>query len=227
MRTAKAFPGARAVDSLPFSQSGSRAQADILRASGVDCLIGYIGSINAARLESVLSAGLGFMPVTRANRFDGNAAVAELRTLQIPAGTTVWLDLEGKTIEGADWTIAPSIDRERITRRLITLIDTWAQIVAGAGYEPGLYVGSPQPLTATELWRLRVVRYWKAFSRVYDRFGRTHDEPDHAGWCMIQLSHGEELGQLWPPGNVPNKTLVDVNAVQVDRRDRLPSWVVS
>ena len=227
MKVQQAFSGARGVDSLSFSQAGTLAQAHILKASGVDYFVGYLGEMTPARLGIVLAAGLAFMPVTRANRFDGAQAVLECQRLGLPKGCTVWLDLEGREIEDEDWTTASANDRERLASRLIEIINDWARAVAGAGHLPAIYVGSPQPLTADELWKLAVVRYWKAYTRVYDRFGRTHDEPTKAGWCQLQLSHGEKLGQLWPPGNVPNKTLVDVNAIQVDRLGRLPTWIVT
>src|SRR5690348_11289341 len=98
MKIETAFVGARGVDSLPFSQSGTAEQAQKLAARGVDFLVGYRGVRNAARVGYVLDAGLAFMPVTLAGEvFDGAAdELAQLRALGIPPGCTVWLDVEGK-----------------------------------------------------------------------------------------------------------------------------------
>ena len=99
-------------------------------------------------------------------------------------------------------------------------INTWADAIANAGYQPGLYVGSPQPLSGAELYALKVERYWKAPSRVVDRFGRL-GEPD-CGWCMYQLWPQRH----WPSDEDPNRVWVDVGFVQQDYRGRMPSWVV-
>lgn len=212
MKTERAWVGARGVDSLPFSHGGTAAQACALKASGVDFLVGYLGAINSGRLGAVIDAGLAFMPVTFAGEyFDGPAdEVSQLRALDIPPGCTVWLDLEGeKTAKH------PAPD-------LIGKIDAWARAIAAAGYEPGLYIGSPQPLTAEELGRLAVVRYWKAPSRVVDRYGVATDTP---------MSKGQPLGfcmfQMWPQGMWKNTgVFVDSNIIGQDFRGRVPAWVV-
>lgn len=211
MNVEKVFVGARLVDSLPFSQGGSAAQAKRLRDTGIDGLVGYLGAMNRTRLQYVLDAGLGFMPVTFAGEyFDGPAdELAHLKALGIPAGVTVMLDLEGE--KSYNW---PAHD-------LIAKINTWAKALQNAGFIAGLYIGSPQPLTGEELARLAVTRYWCAPSRVLDRNGKAWDEPPGIGFCMRQF---------WPQRNWPNDTdparvWVDMNMVGEDRRGRLPTWV--
>lgn len=208
MRIEPAFVGARLVDSEPFSEGGTAAHARALKAAGVDGLIGYLGAMNTARLGYVLAAGLAFMPVTYAGEyFDGPGdELAQLKALGIPAGATVWLDLEGQKSFAYD-----PIELER-------LINAWADAHAKAGYVPALYVGSPQPFTGDELARLRVYRYWCAASRVIDRHGKVWDEPTGCGFCMRQT---------WPQGVFQNTgVFVDVNQVTTDRRGRRPTWVV-
>lgn len=206
MRAEQATVGARGVDSYPFSLSGTAEQARALKSSGIDYLVGYLGVIDPTRLGHVLDAGLAFMPVTLAARYDGAAAIAACKALGLTAGCTVWLDLEGM----AAFKTPPN--------ELIAKINTWADVVAAAGYQPGLYVGSPQPLTGDELYRLHVVRYWKAPSRVLDRNGRAWDGPA-CGWCMYQL---------WPQHTWRDSgVFVDVDFVQQDYRERVPSWVVA
>ncbi len=64
MRSEPAEVGALVVDSLPFSQGGTREQALALRAAGVQCLVGYLGAMNTKRLGYLMAAGIAFMPVT-------------------------------------------------------------------------------------------------------------------------------------------------------------------
>jgi hypothetical protein len=131
MRVVPAKIGARGIDSLPFSQGGSSAQAAAL-ASGIDYVVGYLGAVTPERLADVLEAGLAFMAVTFAGVFDGNATVAQCKALGLPLGCTIWTDLEGER---------SLHEPEGLKAR----INAWADAVSAAGYEPGLYVGSPQP----------------------------------------------------------------------------------
>jgi hypothetical protein len=206
MKTEKATVGARGIDSLPYSQKGTSAQARALRASGIDFVVLYLGVVTPHILDDVLDAGLAFMPVTLAGRYDGSATVNACKALGLPAGCTVWLDLEGM----------PSFQTS--PQDLMAKIDAWAAAVIAANYQPGLYVGAPQPLTGDELYRLKVVRYWKAPSRVIDRNGTAWDGPA-CGFCMYQC---------WPQGTWRDTgVLVDVDFIQQDFHGRLPSWVVA
>lgn len=202
--------GTRIVDSLPFSQGGTAAQARALKATGVDGFVGYLGAMNAARLAYVLDAGLGFMPVTFAGEYKDGAAdeIAQLRALGIPAGTTVWLDLEG-----LDAWNTPAAD-------LMRLINAWARDIKAGGWLPGLYVGAPQPLSGPQLYSLGVYRYWLGIGRCVDKSGK--DAYPDCGWCMRQDWHGQKNGMFWRGTGV----LVDTNSVQCDHLGRLPSWVV-
>ncbi len=199
----KAKVGARGVDSVAFSMSGTASQAKSLNDSGIDFFVGYLGMFNRDRLKMILDAGMAFMPVTVAGAYDGKAAAATCVALGLPKGCTVWLDLEGKK--------AFSTPPEELK----TAINDWATAIIASGYEPGLYIGSPQPLTGDELYHLKVVRYWKAPSRVVDRNGKVWDGPS-CGFCMYQL---------WPSVTWGTGVWTDVNFIQQDFRGRLPSWV--
>jgi hypothetical protein len=211
MRTEVARVGARGIDSLPFSIGGTRSQADRLKASGVDFAVLYLGSVTPKIVGDVISAGLAFMPVTFAGAYFNGAddELSQLKRLGLPLGCTVWLDLEGKK------------SYETPPQELIAKCDAWALAVQKAGYEAGLYIGSPQPLTADELYRLRVTRYWKAPSRVIDRLGKASDGPA-CGFCMYQLWPSV----MWPSASDPERVFVDVNFVQQDHQGRVPHWVV-
>lgn len=217
MRVEQAFVGARVVDSYPGSGWLTAAQAARLKCTGIDGFVGYLGVMSRDRLAAVLDAGLSYMPVTVAGEYEDGAAdeLAQLKALGIPAGCTVWLDVEGPKAHAQGAGIIPKIDR-------------WAADIASAGYQPGVYFAPPQPLTSDEMWRLKTVRYWKGMGSIRDRNGALA-EPTGCGWCMTQLWHGSvdepKGGQWWPDAKDPAKVFVDVNAVSRDFRTRLPNWV--
>ncbi len=203
MRAVDANVGACVVDSLPFSQAGTRAQAVALASTGVEALVGYLGVINAERVGYVHASGMAFIPVTLAGEYNDGPAdeVGQLRSLGMPDGATVFLDLEGLSAFRTDPTT------------LISKIDAWATAIDAAGFIPGLYVGAPQPLASDELWGLKVRRYWKGQGSTRDRHGALA-EPK-CGWCMTQIWPSVTRGQTW----------VDCNMVGQDYRKRVPTWV--
>jgi hypothetical protein len=230
MKTQVAFPGARAVDSLPFSMGGTMSQAATLRDSGIHCLIGYLGAMTPKILAIVLAAGLAFMPVTFAGEYKDGAAdeIAQLKALNIPAGTTVWLDLEGINA----WNTPAD--------ELSTLIESWGKAIVGAGYMAGIYVGAPQPLTGKQLYALKyITRYWLGIGRCVGKDGL--DAYPQCGWCVRQdwhnnpdlAQHKLNGGMLWPPVShypllpMSDRTFVDTNGIQADHQGRLPTWVVA
>lgn len=196
--TATGRVGARGTDSLTLIDTAAKAQA--LKASGIDFALQYLGTVNAAVVDIILDAGLAFMPVTRANHFDGPTAVAQLNALNLSPACTVWLDVED------DATVDPAILKQKI--------NAWATAITAAGFQPGAYIGAACPLTSLELYQLKVTRYWKSQSRILDRNGQLA-EPS-CGWCMIQTFPSV----MWAGINV------DVDIMQEDYRNRLPSWVV-
>jgi len=208
MRTESAFVGAVVVDSLPFSQSGTAAQALALRQAGAHALAGYLGAMNPARLSFILAAGMAYVPVTFAGEYeDGpNDEIGQLKALGIPSGTSVFLDLEGMKAFKTD------------PAALIAKINAWADGVSAAGFVPSLYVGVPQPLTSEELWKLRVRGYWRGQGSIRDR-SNALAEPGGCGWMMTQMFPSRNLGT--PP------TWVDCNMIGADYKGRTPAWVVA
>ena len=205
LRAEKASTGAVVVDSLPFSQSGTAAQARGLWAAGVAGVAVYLGVVNADRVRLLLEVGLGVFPVTLAGEYnDGaNDEVAQLRALGLPAGIHVFLDMEGLAAYKTD----PPV--------LISKVNAWADTVRAAGYRPALYVGNPQPLTSQELWALRVELYWRGQGRTVDR-NNVLAEPWGCGWAVTQMFPSRSIGT--PP------VWVDMNMVGQDYKGRLPVW---
>ena len=136
-----------------------------LRMYGVSFVVRYLASLSSGELARILNGNLALSLVTYAGSYDSGPAIARLRTLGIPSGATVWLDLE---------------DEHRDAATVTGIINTWAGAIKSAGYEPGLYVGAGQPLDADALYGLAVVRYWHSVSIVPD--------VAVAGYCMTQKS---------------------------------------
>lgn len=205
MKTAIAHVGAKVVDSLPFSQGGTLAQACALRAAGCDALAGYLGAMNAARLGYLLESGLAYSPVTFGGEYEDGPLdeLAQLRALGVPVGTTVWLDVEGLK--------AFRTDPKLLTQKIVD----WCKPIADAGFDPKMYVGVPQPFTSDELWKLPVRGYWKGQGSVRDRFNELA-EPLHCGWMMNQAWPSQPCGGV----------MVDFNQVTQDYRQRTFTWVV-
>ena len=229
MRIVQAQIGAVVVDSLPFSQTGTIAQARSLKANGVAAVAVYLGVASAARVGYVLEAGMGCFAVTLAGEYDDGATdeVSQLKALGFPAGKHVVLDMEGLAAFKTD----PPL--------LIGKVNAWADHIRVAGYKPALYVGNPQPLTSLELWQLRVELYWRGQGRTVDRFNKLA-EP--GGWKATKpgpiVDRNLELAEPWGCGwaidqKYPSRhlgapaTWVDMNMVGQDYKGRVPSWAVA
>ncbi len=197
--------GAVVIDSLQFSQTGTKAHAQALRGAGVDAVALYLGVARKAQLQAVLDAGMGAFFVTLASEYlDGGLdEVAQLRVLGAPKGSTVFADMEGLNSHNA-----PPADT-------IKALTNWSNGIVGEGHIAGLYVGSPQGLTSGELWRIpRMTRYWQGMGSTRDRNGDLA-EPDGCGWC---------IRQAWPSQTVGG-VLIDYNMVTADYKNRVPTMV--
>lgn len=204
MKTEAAKVGARGIDSLPFSMGGTAAQAKALKADGIDFVVGYLGVINATRVQYVLDAGLAFMAVTLGGRYDGPTAVQQIKGLGLSENSSVWLDLEGLDAFHTDPTV------------LASKVNDWSKAIVVAKQMPCLYVGVPQPFTSDELWSLATVRYWRGQGSIRDRKGALA-EPTRCGWCQTQMY----------PSVVRDGVLVDFNIIGQDYLQRVPNWVVA
>jgi hypothetical protein len=193
MKAETAYVGARGIDCVTTLTPGT---AVAFKTTGIDFSMRYLGTVTPGELQGILDAGLAFMPVTYADRFDGPLSVSFVKALGLPVGVTVWLDVEG---------IGDKLSPDEV----ITKINAWAHAIKAASYEPGIYVGDSVPLTSQQLFDLAVVRYWRSMSMV--------PEP-RCGFCQTQF----HPTQNWRGVGVP----VDLNMIGADYFGRLPTWAV-
>lgn len=162
-------------------------EAELFRRAGYSFAVRYIKrsiqhSYDLTRVEvaNLHNAGLAVMPVQHVEsdsswfpdatkgRIYGASAVAHCLELRVPAGVTVWLDLEG---------VNKSVSAEQIIR----YCNYWHDTVAAIGYHPGIYVGWHAGLSPEQLYkRLKFTRYWAAYNLNRDEY------PAVRGICMKQ-----------------------------------------
>jgi hypothetical protein len=164
----------------------SLAKATELKANGIDFVLRYaprqldtyLYNLTNPEMLRILQAGIALMVVQHVAN-DGWEPTEELgasygkymadfctKTIQLPKGVNVWLDLEMVKIG------TPIADT-------ISYATAWWDAVNAAGYVPGLYVGYQPGLTAEELYKNLPFRsYWRSYN--YD------DGVSTRGFCMIQ-----------------------------------------
>ena len=109
---------------------------------------------------------------------------------------------------GEPTSVATDVDPEDVGR----YCNSWFDVVDGAGFSPGLYVGWQAGLTPLQLHkRLRFTRYWAAYNLNLDQY------PAVRGVCMRQRAA--------QPANVPKGVAfeIDTNMVQQDAFGGLPT----
>jgi len=144
------------------------------------------GDLDKTEVDAILSANLslmavqhvrspGWMPTGQLGGQDGSSAAHNAVVAGIPAGVTIWLDLEGVS------SVSPA-------QSVIDYVRSWYTAVRASGYDCGLYVGSGVPLDGAQLYSLPVDRYWRSFSEV--------PNVNRRGYCMIQLYDTTKIGGI-------------------------------
>ena len=139
----------------------------------------YHENLTGTEVSAILDAGLGLftvgiarndsmtMPTAFLGQRDAEQAIADLDRLNIPAGVTCALDVEG-TVHARAADIAG-------------YANAWAHTL-GSRAEPALYEGWGIPLSAIELYRNLVVRlYWASSTASI--------EPAERGFALVQAEH--------------------------------------
>jgi len=184
----KASVGARGIDTIATLTAESVAA---LKAEGFSFAVRYLGGVTRSEVAAITGAGLLLSLVTYADQWEPAATVSELQHLAVPVGATIWLDVESLDMSPAG---------------VISVINAWADAIAAGGWQPGLYVGANQPLDASRLYALSVVRYWRSMSSV---------PMPSCGFCQLQL---------YPTVQVAGVS-VDIDVIQQDYEGRLPMLV--
>jgi len=190
--------------------------AKALAANGYSFAVRYLprvtqgmNDLTATEVCQLLAGGLAVMavqhvesetswvPSAEKGEAYGSGAARAAKAVGLPAGVTVWLDLEG-VAEGTDAAV------------VVAYCQAWYAMVADAGYEPGLYFGWHAGLTGEQLYHaLSFARFWAAYNADGDQY------PTPRGACMRQrlAEKGEFTGYLE----------LDVNTVQADALGGLPT----
>jgi hypothetical protein len=138
--------------------------------------------ITSAEAQAIIDAGLGLMivqhppsrgwaPNGQLGRDFGSYAAAHAGEAEIPAGVTIFADLEG-------------VDPAAPAQDVIDFCNAWFDQLRAVGYVPGLYIGSDPGLSADQLyWDLRVQHYWRGGSSVSS--GVPADIPQR-GYQLVQ-----------------------------------------
>lgn len=114
--------------------------------------------------QEILDAGLALMPVQHVESTKswvpsakkgaefGKTGAEDCLRIGIPAGVTVWCDLEG-------------VETGTPAQEVIDYCNSWHAAIAAEGYVPGLYVGWHPGLSASQLYKsLRFTHYWGAYN---------------------------------------------------------------
>jgi glycoside hydrolase-like protein len=204
-----------ATPSVPGFDSDSIIVAEIARqffTAGYKFCMRYISldqeapeDLSAQEAIDILNSGLALMPVQHVHRQgwsptqdlgrrDGENAVANAQNVGFPAGVSVWCDLEG-------------VSRASGAQDVIDYCEAWYEVLDGAGYSPGLYVGPHSVLTGPQLYGLSFRHYWRSQSKV-----------------PLIPKRGYELIQLFPPITA-NGILIDIDVAQNDDEGGQAQWL--
>jgi hypothetical protein len=150
----------------------SSDQAAAFKSAGMTFCIRYVPrqldnfryNLTNAEMGRILGAGLALGVVQHVSPDDWSptfdlgkqygeyAAEYCLKTVQLPEGVTVWLDLE-------------MVNKASTVSDIINYCDQWFTAITAAGYKAGLYVGYQCGLNPDELYHnLPFLSYWKSYN---------------------------------------------------------------
>lgn len=164
----------------------SKAKATAMKQAGFDFAIRYLtrkatppsGDLSKAEVKAILESGLALMAVQHVESIEswtptaakgtdyGANAAAHAKAVGLPAGTALFVDLEGVSND-----VSPAV--------IIAYCNNWHAEVQAAGYTPGIYVGANCGLSSDQLYHeLKMKYYWKS--------GSTVPPIPFRGYCMVQ-----------------------------------------
>jgi hypothetical protein len=141
----------------------------------------------------------GWSPTQSLGQSFGSAAAKLAGDAGLPAGTSIWLDLEGVKAGTTDTAV-------------IDYCNAWFAEVAAVGYSTGVYIGAAPGITPDQMyWNLKTTSYWKGGSS--EKSGVPADIP-HRGYQLTQ--------HIQNPGK-PNE--FDSNVTKIDAFGSGVMWV--
>jgi hypothetical protein len=198
----KARDGAQGIDCDTRLDAAACAR---LKAAGIDFVVRYLRDVPRTELDVILGADLAFMgaghvrypgwtPSSGMGLLDGINLANAGRALTLPAGVTLWCDVEG---------VSPAATASDV----IAYVNAWCESITAGGFEPGLYVGYASLLTGRQLYHsISTRRYWKSGSQV--------PTPAERGYSMIQTTLDAEFVEL----------RVDRDVIKADGFGDVPTW---
>jgi hypothetical protein len=170
-------PGSRWADTIAHI---TLAGAQALKTAAFTGVFLYAETVTQDDVDNALVSGLevafvmyspdpGYQPSAALGTQMASSACAALKKLNIPAGVSLFVDLESMGGVAADKVAHANAAGDGIT---------------SGGFLAGAYIGAGVGLTSLELYHLHVVRYWKSGSVVYDRNGQLAEPA--CGWCAVQ-----------------------------------------
>lgn len=190
----KAYPAIAGLQGIDTDEKVNATKAKALAKAGISFVLRYLSrsekppstDLTKNEADIILDSGLALMavqhvkagtwtPTEELGKTYGINAAAHASLCGLPAGTSVWLDLE----EVEDDTDAGDV---------VAYCNAWFAQVKAAGYTTGIYIGSNCGLSGDDLYhKLTTERYWKSGSKVVDIPFR--------GYCMKQtVKKGDKLG---------------------------------
>lgn len=150
--------------------------AKLMRDAGFKFAVRYVPRVNqhntditCGEMVDLISAGLGVMlvqhfpgenwvPITSLGSAWGGSAANFAEKASYPKGATLWCDIEGVLLG------TPA-------EKIIGYANKWFDQVKMAGYEPGLYLGFGNGLTAEQAyWKTKFTRFWAAYNLNRDEY---------------------------------------------------------
>ena len=168
-----------------------------------------LGDLNATEVYIILQSGLalmavqhvayaGWLPSVGLGHQNGSNAASCAFASGLPAGITIWLDLEG-------------VNSSARAADVIAYCNAWCAAVSTSGYMPGLYVGANSILTGDQLyWDLTVTEYWQS--------GSTVPAVTTRGYCMVQtINNSLQIDGV----------AYDKDVIQTDALGGTPIWAIN
>ncbi len=220
MITGKAAPLANGTMGCDLTTPLNAASAKQYLNKGYKFIIRYIGRDDGSKTfvdltehegQSIIDAGLalsvvqhplaeGWHPTPALGKQFGAAAARLAGAAGLPAGVSVWLDLEG-------------VAQSAAAQDVIGYCNAWYDEVSAVGFSPGVYIGAKPGLTADQLyWDLRMKSYWRGGSS--EASGVPSDIP-HRGYQMSQRITGTGRNEF------------DSDVVKTDNFGSAVQWCVS